>query len=205
MEQVTYKKSDSLLKVMIVVIGAAVYGAGLWVTSAFPLIPGVTWARPANILSEILGVCTGWAGAWASMLGNTLGDTLRGSPPTLLNFWWLLPLQFFCTAGVVYLGVTDPSLRSWRGKIEWIVYAILLQGFLTGYGIGFFLALQGVVPWSKFTVIGKTIFFNEALPAIPAGFVQYFLFPLLVKAGLWWGKDLDKSNVPKKYLTELRR
>jgi hypothetical protein len=34
--------------------------------------------------------------------------------------------------------------------------------------------------------------------------VQYALFPRIVRMGLWWGRDLDKSNVPPAFLAELR-
>ncbi|KKQ75039.1 MAG: hypothetical protein US96_C0018G0011 [Candidatus Woesebacteria bacterium GW2011_GWB1_38_5b] len=202
-EQVYVGKS-TLVGVMILVVCSAIYGGSLWATSFLPTIPGVTWLRPGNMLSEVFAVCFGWYGSLSAMLGNSFGDFLRGgfNPATL---WWLLPLELIGTALVVFLGVTDPSLRSLRGKIEWVVFAVVFQGLLTGFGIAFFLVNTNIVPAGAFRTIGWTITLNEGVPAIAAGVIQFFLFPQIVKMGLWWGRDLEKSNVPKEFLAELRR
>lgn len=189
----------------VVGICAALYGGALWATHGVVFIPGVTWFRPANILSEIFGACFGYAGAMGTALGNTLGDLLGGgfNPVTL---WWVFPIEFVFTASIVYWGVTDPSLRSLRGKIEWAIFAVIGQGLLTGFGLSFFLCfVTNLAPAAAFRSIGWTISLNEGLPAIIGGLVQYALFPLIVKRGLWMGRNLDKSNVPVDYLAKLRR
>jgi len=199
-----FKGRSSLTGVMIVLFCGAVYGAGLWVTSFLPTIPGVTWLRPANAFSEIFAVNFGLAGCLAAPLGDALSNLLKGSF-TLTTTWWVSPIEFVCTALIVYLGVSDPSLRSLRGKIEWFVFAVVLQGLTTGFGLALGLSLQGITPWAVFRTIGWTITLNEAMPAILAGFIQYLLFPQIVKMGWWWGKDLHKSNVPKEFLATLGR
>jgi hypothetical protein len=189
---------------MLGVVCAAIYGAALFATSFLPTIPGVTWVRPANMLSELFTVCFGLTGALAAAAGNSLGDLFRGQfNPTIL--WWIFPLEAIATGLVVYWGVTDPSLRSTRGKIEWLIWAVVVQGLLTGFGIAFGLAyVSGAAPTAAFQAIGITITLNEAIPGIASGFVQYALFPRIVRMGLWWGRDLDKSNVPPEFLAQLR-
>lgn len=201
---VKYGGKSWVTKVSLAVLGAAFYGTALWATRFLPVIPGVTWLRPANILSEILSLALGPLGAVAVMFGNSFGDFMAGGfNPT--NLWWLWPVELIGTGLVCYWGVTDPSLRSLGGKIQWFVMVVLVQGFVTGFGIAYFLFVTGVVKDpAMIRVIGPTIFMNEAMPAIAAGFVWYALFPQLVKRGLWWGRNLDRSDVPPEYLKELR-
>jgi hypothetical protein len=188
---------------MLGVVCAAIYGVGLWATSFLPTIPGVTWVRPANMLSELFGVNFGYTGALGVAFGNSLSDLLRGQfNPTLV--WWVFPLELIATALIPYWGVTDPSLRSTRGKIEWLIFAVIAQGLLTGFGLAAGLTLAGAVPAGLLMTIGWTITLNEAIPAIASGFVQYALFPRIVRMGLWWGRNLDKSNVPRDLLAQLR-
>jgi hypothetical protein len=198
-----YAGRGAITQLMLGVVCAAIYGAALWATSFLPTIPGVTWVRPANMLSELYAVSFGWTGALAAAFGNSLGDLLRGQfNPTLV--WWVFPLEAVCTGLVVYWFVTDPSLRTTRGKIEWLLFAVVAQGLLTGFGLAIGLSLSGVVPAGAVPAIGVTITLNEGIPAIASGFVQYALFPRIVRMGLWWGRDLDKSNVPPEFLAQLR-
>jgi hypothetical protein len=199
-----YAGRGAVTQLMLGIVCAAIYGVALWATSFLPTIPGVTWLRPANMLSELFAINFGWTGALGIAFGNSLSDLLRGQfNPALL--WWVFPLELIATAMVVYWGVTDPSLRSTRGKIEWLIWAVVAQGLLTGFGLAFGLAyISGAVPKDLFMTIGVTVTLNEAIPAVVSGFVQYALFPRIVRMGLWWGRDLDKSNVPSKLLAELR-
>ena len=198
-----YSGRTGVNKLMVGIVLAAIYAIGLWATGFLPTIPGVTWLRPANTLSEIFGVCFGWIGAIAVMFGNSLGDLLRGQL-NVATLWWVFPIELIATALIVYWGVSDPSLRTMRGKIEWVIWAVIVQGLLTGFGIAFMLVQQGIVPGEAFNTIGWTITLNEAIPAVAAGFIQYLIFPRIVRMGLWWGRDLTKSTVPKELLEELR-
>jgi hypothetical protein len=198
-----YAGRGAITQLMLGIVCAAIYGAALWATSFLPTIPGVTWVRPANMLSELYTVNFGYTGALAAAAGNSLGDLMRGQfNPTIV--WWIFPLEAIATGLVVYWGVTDPSLRSTRGKVEWLIFAVVVQGLFTGFGIALGLALSGVVPMGALQAIGITITFNEAIPAVASGFVQYALFPRIVRMGLWWGRDLDKSNVPPELLAQWR-
>jgi hypothetical protein len=199
-----YAGRGAITQLMLGVVCAAIYGAALWATSFLPTIPGVTWVRPANMLSELFAVTFGWTGALAAAFGNILGDLLRGQLNPTLQLW-VFPLELIFTGMIVYWGVTDPSLRSMRGKVEWLIFAVIAQGLLTGFGLAFGLAyLGGAIPPGAVPAIGVTITLNEAIPAIASGFVQYALFPRIVRMGLWWGRDLDKSNVPSEFLAQLR-
>lgn len=191
-----------LIKLLVVCACSAIYGVSLWATGFMPTIPGVSWVRPANMLSELFAVAFGGWGCLAAPIGDALSNLMKGTF-TFTSIWWVSAIEFFCTAAIVYWGVSDPSLKTTRGKIEWLVFAVILQGLTTGFGIALGLSLQGITPWKLFNTIGWGITLNEALPAIAAGFIQrYFFFPWMVRIGWWWGRT---TNVPKDYLAELRR
>src|SRR5258708_24478832 len=183
-----YSGRGAVTQLMLGIVCAAIYGVALWATSFLPTIPGVTWLRPANMLSELFAVNFGWVGALGIAFGNSLSDLLRGEfNPTLL--WWVFPLEFIATAMVVYWGVTDPSLRSTRGKIEWLIWAVIVQGLLTGFGLAFGLAfLSAAVPQGLFVTIGVTATLNDSIPSICSVFFHYTLFrrifPLVLLRGL---------------------
>src|SRR5438309_916971 len=108
-----YSGRGAVTQLMLGIVCAAIYGVALWATSFLPTIPGVTWLRPANMLSELFAVNFGWIGALGIAFGNSLSVLLRGQfNPTIL--WWVFPLEFIATAMVVYWGVTDPSLQHAR-------------------------------------------------------------------------------------------
>jgi len=199
-----YKGQSSTARLMVVILTSAIYGVGLWVTSFLPTIPGITWIRPANVLSELFAVCFGYWGCLAAPIGDAMSNILKGSF-TLTSIWWVSAIEFVCTAAIVFWGVSDPSLKSLRGKIEWILFAVIAQGLLTGFGIALGLCLQGSAPWEMFKTIGWTITLNEAIPALVALPIQrYLVFPAIVRMGWWWGRDLEKSRVPKDYLAEVQ-
>jgi hypothetical protein len=162
----------------------------------------VTWFRPANALSELYGVNFGLWGALAAGIGNTLNDILGGEF-NLVLFAPIFILEVVCTALIPYWIVTDPTLRSTRGKIEWLVGVVILQGLTTGFGIAAVLVATGTVPSNLFFPIGQTISLNEGVPAIVAGVIQYALFPQLYKMGLYMGRRLEGSNAPPDYVASL--
>jgi hypothetical protein len=200
--EVVYRQRSMTQVLVIVILLAAVYGAGLFVTRGIVFIPGVTWFRPANTLSELYGVNFGYYGALAAALGNLLNDVLGGEFNLILAAP-IFVIELVCTALIPFWIVTDPTLRSTRGKIEWLVGVVVLQGLTTGFGIAGVLVVTGTVPSDLFMTIGQTITFNEALPAILAGIIQYALFPQLYKMGLYMGRRLDRSNAPADYVASL--
>jgi hypothetical protein len=74
---------------------------------------------------------------------------------------------------------------------------------LTGFPIAGVLVLTHTVPDNLFTTIGTTITFNEGVPAILSGVIQYALFPQLYKMGLYMGRNLETSNAPAEYIASL--
>jgi hypothetical protein len=200
--EVVHRERSATQILVLVILMAAVYGAGLYVTRGVVFIPGVTWFRPANALSELYGVNFGLWGALAAAIGNTLNDVLAGEF-NLVLFVPIFVLEAVCTALIPYWIVTDPTLRSTRGKIEWLVGAVILQGLTTGFGIAAVLVATGTVPSNLFFPIGQTISLNEGVPAIVAGVIQYALFPQLYKMGLYMGRRLEGSNAPADYVASL--
>jgi hypothetical protein len=199
----TVHRERSMTQVLVItILLAAVYGAGLYVTRGIVFIPGVTWFRPANTLSELYGVNFGLYGALAAALGNLLNDVISGQFNLILAAP-IFVLELVCTGLIPYWLVTDPTLRTMRGKIEWLIGPVLLQGVTTGFGIAGLLVVSGTVPGDAFLPIGQTITFNEALPAILAGVIQYALFPQLYKMGLYMGRRLERSNAPADYVASL--
>jgi hypothetical protein len=200
--EVVHRERSATQILVLVILMAAVYGAGLYVTRGIVFIPGVTWFRPANALSELYGVNFGLWGALAAGIGNTLNDILGGEFNIVL-FVPIFVLEVVCTALIPYWIVTDPTLRSTRGKVEWLVGAVVLQGLTTGFGIAAVLVVTGTVPGNLFFPIGQTISLNEGVPAVVAGVIQYALFPQLYKMGLYMGRRLDRSNAPADYVASL--
>jgi hypothetical protein len=200
--EVVHRERSATQILVLVILMAAVYGAGLYVTRGIVFIPGVTWFRPANALSELYGVNFGLWGALAAAIGNALNDILSGEFNIIL-FAPIFILEAVCTALIPYWIVTDPTLRSTRGKVEWLIGAVVLQGLTTGFGISAVLVVTGTVPPNLFLTIGQTISLNEGLPAILAGVIQYALFPQLYKMGLYMGRRLEGSNAPADYVSAL--
>lgn len=201
--KIVYKGRSKILMWMVGVLCAAVYGVGLWATSSLVLVPGATWVRPVNVLSEIFSIMFGQVGIIAITIGNTFSDFLQ-QRLVVSTLWWVLPVEYLFTGFIAYWGVTDPSLRSKRGWLEWLVFVVIGQGFLTGFGLAFFASRTGLIPREQFISLGWIITANEALPALfLGGLLQYLLFPLVVKSGFWWGRDLNKSHVPPEYLAKL--
>jgi hypothetical protein len=197
-----HRERSSVQILVTVILLAAVYGAGLFVTRGVVFIPGVTWFRPANALSELYGVNFGIWGALACGLGNVLNDIIGGGF-NAVTFVPVFIIEVVCTAMIPYWIVTDPTLRSMRGKIEWLIGAVVLQGVTTGFGIAAVLVVTGTVPAAALTTIGTTISLNEGVPAIFAGVVQFFLFPQLYRMGLYAGRRLEGSNAPADYVSSL--
>ena len=65
-----YAGRGAVTQLMLGVVCAALYGVALWATSFLPTIPGVTWLRPANMLSELFAVNFGWIGALGIAFGK---------------------------------------------------------------------------------------------------------------------------------------
>jgi hypothetical protein len=200
--EVVHRERSATQVLVLVILMAAVYGAGLYVTRGVVFIPGVTWFRPANALSELYGVNFGLYGALAAAIGNALNDILGGEFNVVL-FVPIFVLEVVGTAMIPYWIVTDPTLRSTRGKIEWLIGAVILQGLTTGFGIAAVLVATGTVPSNLFFTIGQTISLNEGVPAVVAGVLQYALFPQLYKMGLYMGRRLEGSNAPPDYVASL--
>ena len=200
--EVVHSERSNVQLLVTLILLSAVYAAGLFVTRGVVFIPGVTWFRPANALSELYGVNFGIWGALAAGIGNTLNDIVSGQFNAVL-FVPVFIIEVVCTALIPYWVVSDPTLRSTRGKVEWLVGAVILQGVTTGYGIAGVLVLTGTVPAAALTTIGTTISLNEAVPAVFAGVVQFFLFPQLYRMGLYAGRRLDGSNAPADYVASL--
>ncbi len=200
--EIVHRERSSVQILVLIVLMSAVYAAGLYVTRGVVFIPGVTWFRPANMFSELYGVNFGVWGALACGIGNMLNDLISGGF-NLVTEIPVFPIEVIATGLIPYWIVTDPTLRSTRGKIEWIVGVIILQGVLTGFGIAAVLVLTHTVPDNLFMTIGQTITLNEGLPAILAGVIQYALFPQLYKMGLYMGRNLENSNAPADYVASL--
>jgi hypothetical protein len=200
--EIVHRERSSVQILVLIVLMSAVYAAGLYVTRGVVFIPGVTWFRPANMFSELYGVNFGIWGALASGIGNALNDLVSGGF-NLVTEIPVFPIEVICTALIPYWIVTDPTLRTTRGKIEWVVGVIVLQGVTTGFAIAGVLVLTNTVPGAAFMTIGETITLNEAIPAILSGVIQYALFPQLYKMGLYLGRRLEDSNAPADYIASL--
>src|SRR5881409_3136378 len=67
--------------VVLTAISAALYAAILIPFKVVPLIPGVTYFRPANALPVVCSFLFGPAAAWGAAVGNLIGDFFSGLGP----------------------------------------------------------------------------------------------------------------------------
>ncbi len=69
-------------------LSAGLYAAVLIPFKPFPLIPGITEIRVAQVLPPVLSLLFGPAAAWGTAVGNLIGDMVGGTfgPGSLFGF-----------------------------------------------------------------------------------------------------------------------
>ncbi len=185
--------------VVLVALSAGLYAALLIPFKGFVLIPGITEIRPASALPIVLGLLFGPAGAWGSAIGNLIGDffgTLGiGSLFGFIgNFMFAyVPYKLWRNLGLVPKDEKEPSLKSGRKVVSYVIVAILGSAGCA-LPIAWGLELLGMVP---FAALGSIITINNSVPSIVLGIpILLILYPRIKKWDLLWTDIMDEADIP---------
>jgi len=166
-------------------------------------IPGVTWVRPANMLSELFhhqlrvtpaaghrrrehrATCCADSSTNAAVVGSSRS---RPSPPASSSTGRHRSEPQGARAARIE-GLISRLIRPGSADRLW---ALPLDGLRVGR------RASGRVPDDR-----HHLHLNEDPKRSPSGFVQYALSRASVRMGLWWGRDLDKATC-RKSLAQLR-
>lgn len=182
--------------VVLTALTAAVYAAILIPMKGFPLIPGFTEFRPANVVPIVFGLLFGPAGAWGSAFGNLIGD-----------FFGTLSLgSLFGFAGNFFYGFVGykiwghmgwfssgkgVDIKSGRQLIEYAL-VVLLSSAVCASIIAWGLELLGLLP---FAILSSIITLNNSLTAMALGpFLIWLVYPRVHRWDLLWTDIMDERD-----------
>lgn len=180
--------------VVLVALTAAMYAAVLIPFKLFPIIPGITELRPANVFPVICSLMFGPAGAWGSAFGNLIGDLMGGTYGLgsyfgmLGNFWFgYIPYRVWRT-----LSKNEPTPWSAR-KLFVYLPTTLLASMACGIQIGWGLDTLGLVP---FHVLAPLITINNfVVAAILGPLLLPVLYPRVKRWGLLYTDVMDPEDL----------
>ncbi|MEE2710312.1 MAG: QueT transporter family protein [Gemmatimonadota bacterium] len=203
--------------VVLVALSAAMYAAVLLPFKLFPVIPGITEARPANVFPVICSLMFGPAGAWGSALGNFIGDLLGGTYGLgsyfglVANFWYgYLPYRIW------RLLTNREPLASWGSVINRIKsgkvwhqdgsISLLLMYLAVTFVASLACAVQlcwgidilGIVPYH---ILAPAITLNNFIAAgILGPLLLPVLYPRVKKWGLLYTDIMDEEDLSSGHL-----
>lgn len=181
---------------MVVMIGvvAAIYASaqvGLAPIS-FPLLPGVPF-KIADVLTMLLGVLCGPAGALGVGAGNAIGDFFTGGLGLGSVF------GFLCSVGVGFVGYTFwHQFRDRSGtrasQIVLYLFTGVVAAAVAAVILGWGLELLGIAP---FRLVSAVLVANFTIGNW-AGFLLYSsLYDRLSAMGLTWTEIMDTDEIGK--------
>jgi integral membrane sensor domain MASE1 len=148
---------------------------------------------PGQAVQSIGAVWFGWWGGLASALFPLISNSLSGSAPLPVSIMYLPAnlLQGMVAGWAFRYFKTDPSLKSQKDWIVWIVFGALLPNAIgAGWGTTVLVAFKMITPEAQLTsFLGW--FIGNTLPTIVLGsLLLKFVSPLVVRArsfckGLW--------------------
>lgn len=187
--------------VMLVAVVAAVYAAVLLPFKVFPILPGLTSVRPANVFPVIFGIMFGPAAAWGSAVGNLIADIFGGTfgPGSvggfLGNFFFgLVGYKLWGNLGPLSSG-EEPDFRSSVSKqlVEYVVIAVTAAAACAVI-ISWVADALGLVP---FAVLAPLIVTNNAIAAVVLGPpLLYLTYPRIKRMGLLYTDVMRSEDLP---------
>jgi len=183
--------------VVLAALTAAVYAAILIPLKGFPLIPGFTEFRPANVVPIVFGLLFGPAGAWGSALGNLIGDffgtlSLGSLFGFVGNFFYgFVGYKVWGHMGWLSSG-KGVDIRSGRQFLEYAL-VVFLSSAICAAIIAWGLELLGLLP---FAILGSIITLNNFFTSIVLGpLLLWLLYPRVYRWGLLWTDIMDEKDV----------
>jgi len=174
--------------IVLVAVTAAIYATAEVVFSSVSpvIIPGVVEFKVSDLLTMLLGILFGPAGAWGVAIGNVFGDTFTGNLAVGSIF------GFLSTLAVAYIGYTmwrqlgddevgygRPAPRAVVTYLAIGVVAAVLSALILAWGLD----LLGIAPFKIISdaLVGNFIFGNW-LGAI----IFFLVYPRFQKMNLTW-------------------
>lgn len=174
--------------ITIIAIAAALNAGAAIITG--PVRIGWISFRPGAAITPVLGILFGIPGAIGAGLGNVISDILRGfvAPSSISGFLG----NFFAFALVPSIFVKDPSLKT---KKSWMQYIV---GIVIGAGFGmlsmpWFIDITGTMPpVAAWTSEPAALLMNRILsPLLLGPIFLKVLYPFVERNGLYWRKQKD--------------
>ncbi len=181
---------------------AAIYAATLLAfKTAFPLIPGITEVRVANVFPMTLGFLFGPAAAWGLAIGNVIGDIFGGTlgPGSIAGFFGNFLLGYLPYTMWTNFFPFSPRSYVWDRKkfFHWVTF--ILINFVSSAScailISTFLDFLGLVPYP---ILSKIITINDFIGGLISAFLLITVYETVKgHLGLMWIDVMDFENGPK--------
>lgn len=186
--------------VVLVALSAALYAAVLIPFKGFPLIPGITEVRVAQVIPPVFSLLFGPAAAWGMAIGNLIGDVMGATfgPGSAFGFvgnffLGLIPYALWGRLGPLSSG-EEPAMRSGRQVLEFILVT-LISAVACAVIIAWGLEVLGLFP---FAVLGNIITLNNFLfPAVLGPVLLGLLYGRVKRWGLLWTEIMPEADVSR--------
>lgn len=186
--------------IVLVALSAALYAAVLIPFKAFPLIPGITEVRVAQVIPPVFSLLFGPAAAWGTAIGNLIGDIQGGTfgPGSAFGFvgnfyLGLIPYALWGRLGPLSSG-EEPAMRSGRQVLEFIILT-LISAVACAVIIAWGLEVLRLFP---FAVLGNIITLNNFLfPAVLGPVLLGLLYGRVKRWGLLWTDILPEADISR--------
>lgn len=186
--------------IALVALTAGLYAALLIPFKAFPLIPGITEVRVAQVLPPVFSLLFGPAAAWGTAIGNLIGDMMGGTfgPGSLFGFignfyLGLIPYALWGWLGVFSSG--RPPAMTDRRQVAEFVAVTLLSAVACAVIIAWGLEVLRLLP---FAVLGNIITLNNFIfPAVIGPLVLRLLYGRVQRWGLLWTEVMGEEDVSR--------
>ncbi|BDG61318.1 QueT transporter family protein [Caldinitratiruptor microaerophilus] len=186
--------------IVLVALSAALYAAVLIPFKAFPLIPGITEVRVAQVIPPVFSLLFGPAAAWGTAIGNLIGDIQGGTfgPGSAFGFvgnfyLGLIPYALWGRLGPFSSG-EEPAMRSGRQVLEFIILT-LISAVACAVIIAWGLEVLRLFP---FAVLGNIITLNNFLfPAVLGPVLLGLLYGRVKRWGLLWTDIMPEADISR--------
>lgn len=186
--------------IVLVAFTAALYAAVLIPFKSFPLIPGITEVRVAQVLPPVFSLLFGPAAAWGTAIGNLIGDMLGGTfgPGSAFGFvgnffLGLVPYALWGRLGPLSSG-DEPAIRTGRQVVEFIAVT-LVSAVACAVIIAWGLEVLRLLP---FAMLGNIITLNNFIfPSVLGPVLLLLLYRRVKRWGLVWTDIMDEADVSR--------
>jgi energy-coupling factor transport system substrate-specific component len=160
------------------------------------LIPGIVQFRASSILTMLLGLLFGPAGAWGVAIGNTVGDYFTGSLAlgSFFGFWSSFIVPYFGYIGLsLLLDRRKSDAERWsRVRVIGLIVIALLAAPVSAVVLAWGLEVLGIAP---FQVIANILVANFAIGDVIGVGLFLLLGPRVRRLGATWTEIMSPEEV----------